>query len=116
MTDRPALFDAGLQPERTELAWRRTALSIAVGSLAALKVLPDLLGSVLWLLPGLGGLAFAAVLWIIARERAKVYTAVLLGHRERHLPGGGLLLIMACFALTAGGLSLAMTIWLAVNA
>ncbi|MEW1955464.1 DUF202 domain-containing protein [Terrabacter sp. NPDC080008] len=57
--------DPGLQPERTALAWRRTALSVTVGSLVALRVLPPELGpigyavSVLGLLWGLD-LALAA--------------------------------------------------------
>lgn len=51
--------DPGLQSERTALAWRRTALSVTVGSLAGLRVLPPRLGalgyavSVLGLLWGL---------------------------------------------------------------
>ncbi len=40
----PAPGDRGLQPERTSLAWRRTALSVAVGSLVGLRVLPPHLG------------------------------------------------------------------------
>ncbi|MCV2395162.1 DUF202 domain-containing protein [Actinotalea sp. M2MS4P-6] len=39
-------FDPGLQPERTALAWNRTALSIVVGGLVALRVLPALVGAV----------------------------------------------------------------------
>lgn len=37
-------FDPGLQPERTSLAWNRTALSMVVGGFAGLRVLPDLVG------------------------------------------------------------------------
>lgn len=45
MTASPAApGDRGLQPERTSLAWRRTALSVAVGSLVGLRVLPPHLG------------------------------------------------------------------------
>ncbi|WP_323098755.1 DUF202 domain-containing protein [Intrasporangium sp. YIM S08009] len=45
MTAPPAVpGDRGLQPERTSLAWRRTALSVAVGSLVGLRVLPPHLG------------------------------------------------------------------------
>ncbi|MFJ3394145.1 DUF202 domain-containing protein [Leifsonia aquatica] len=45
------LFDAGLQPERTALAWTRTALAFLVVSSAAMRVLPETLG--------VGGLAGA---------------------------------------------------------
>ena len=37
--------DTGMQAERTSLAWRRTALSVAVGSLVGLRVLPPQLGA-----------------------------------------------------------------------
>jgi uncharacterized membrane protein YidH (DUF202 family) len=39
-----ALYDAGLQPERTALAWRRTGLALSAGSLIAVRVLATSLG------------------------------------------------------------------------
>ena len=53
------LFDPGLQPERTELAWRRTSLAVTVGALVALRLPPPiLLGS--WSISvGLVGLVMA---------------------------------------------------------
>lgn len=69
-SDRP--FDAGLQPERTALAWRRTALTLAVGAVVAIRILPEHLGA--WALaPAGAGLALAIVIVIWAQRR---YTAV----------------------------------------
>ena len=47
-------FDPGLQPERTALAWRRAALSLAVGSLACGRLLQPAVGGVAWLLAVVG--------------------------------------------------------------
>ena len=62
MTRRQSLFDAGLQPERTALAWRRTALSLTVGSLIGARLLTEqwgglalVLGGLEWLLPRRSG-------------------------------------------------------------
>jgi hypothetical protein len=44
----------GLAEERTAFAWRRTAVSVAVGSLLCLKVLPTLLGPAGWGIAVLG--------------------------------------------------------------
>jgi uncharacterized membrane protein YidH (DUF202 family) len=105
----PRLFDPGLQPERTELAWRRTALAIGVGSLIALRLLPALAptsdGQLLWLTPGLIGVAFAAGLWTFARRRYRLANAALSeGHAER-APGGALLLTLTLFVVACGILS-----------
>ncbi|HTN55136.1 MAG TPA: DUF202 domain-containing protein, partial [Microbacterium sp.] len=62
-------LDAGLQLERTSLSWRRTALSLAVGSLVSLRLLPLWLGSPVWVAPGIVGLLAASVLWAVSRRR-----------------------------------------------
>ncbi|QKJ20450.1 DUF202 domain-containing protein [Microbacterium hominis] len=82
------LFDPGLQPERTELAWRRTALSFAVGSLVAMRLLPDVLGSAWWALPGLAGLVASGWVWDAARRRATRVNRALVGGGDGPAPGG----------------------------
>lgn len=60
--------DPGLQAERTSLAWRRTALSVAVGSLVALRVLPPQLGPTGYAVAVLG-LLWSVDLAVTARRR-----------------------------------------------
>ncbi len=51
-------FDSGLQPERTALAWRRTALALVVAAVVGMRVLPTVLGG--WaILPAGTGIALA---------------------------------------------------------
>ncbi|MFI6423844.1 DUF202 domain-containing protein [Promicromonospora sp. NPDC050880] len=59
----------GLQPERTELAWRRTALSVAAVCLVGARLLPALFGDARWLLPGAVGTLVAGWLWLASRRR-----------------------------------------------
>ena len=93
------LFDPGLQPERTELAWRRSTLALAIGALVALRLLPPALGS--WsIIVGLGGLVLAVLIWVLAHRRAH-YTNQAMRHEHGQLPGGGLLLLLATIT-TAG--------------
>jgi Domain of unknown function (DUF202) len=93
--------DPGLQPERTELSWRRTLLALAVGSLISVRVLAEVLGD--WAIAtGIGGVAAAAVLWAVARRRHRAVAAVFAGREGRSaMPGGALLLAVAL--LTAAG-------------
>jgi uncharacterized membrane protein YidH (DUF202 family) len=98
---RGGIFDPGLQPERTTLAWRRTTLSLAVGSLIALRLLPPILGA--WsLVAGITGVVLAAMIWILAGRRGGVVEQTLL-HRRGQMPGGGLLLLVGG-TVTLGGL------------
>ncbi|NHB85457.1 DUF202 domain-containing protein [Tessaracoccus sp. HDW20] len=52
-----APFDPGLQPERTRLAWQRTAISIAVGALVYARVESDILGLASWICAIVGAAA-----------------------------------------------------------
>jgi putative membrane protein len=98
------LYDPGLQPERTALAWRRTTLAITVGALIALRLLPAVLGH--WaVIAGFSGLALAGLLWALAQRRAQHIQRALLDN-DRPLPGGGLLLLLTTLTTTGATLGL----------
>ncbi|MDX2401246.1 DUF202 domain-containing protein, partial [Microbacterium algeriense] len=110
-TPAPDLYDPGLQPERTELAWRRTALAIAIGSLLSLRVFPLVLptGAEGWgLVPGVLGVGTAALLWMAARRRQRRTTAVLTARTSGPLPGSVLPLVLTVFATGFGIVALAL--------
>lgn len=96
------VWDPGLQPERTELAWRRTALSLALLSLVSLRLLPAAFGSALWLVPGIVGVVASGPLWWAARRRAVVTNRTLRSPQPHRLPDGRLLLGAAVFASAVG--------------
>ena len=81
-------FDPGLQPERTALAWRRTAQSLAVGSLAAGRLLEATARRCSWLLAVIG-VVLALGLLLAARRRAVVIDRALRADRDlAGRPGG----------------------------
>lgn len=99
-------YDDGLQLERTELAWRRTTLSLAVGSLVALRILPLYSGNAAWSSVGLVGLGCAGAVWILARRRSRLAHRALVAapsERDARLPGAELLFATALgvFAIAA---------------
>ncbi|GAA1972808.1 DUF202 domain-containing protein [Microbacterium pumilum] len=93
--------DPGLQPERTELAWRRTALALAVGSLISLRLFPEALGDPLWAIPGLAGLVAAGALWMTARRRYR-QTEAAVTEPDVALPDARALIGLAAVALAVG--------------
>jgi uncharacterized membrane protein YidH (DUF202 family) len=95
MTTAPRpLFDPGLQPERTALAWRRTALSMGAGGVVALRIFPQLLGP--WgYVPAAVALAIAVVIFVAAQVRYR---------RDRRILVGGALPAMVALATLALGL------------
>jgi uncharacterized membrane protein YidH (DUF202 family) len=102
-----ALFDPGLQPERTALAWRRTALSLAIGAVVSFRLLPPVLG--IWSIAlGVTGLLLSAATWILAGRRARRVQGALL-RSSGPLPGGGLPLLLTLIATSAATLGLIYT-------
>jgi hypothetical protein len=99
-----SLFDPGLQPERTALAWRRTVLSLGLGALVALRLLPPVLG--MWsLAAGLAGVLFAGLIWLLAGRRARRTSTALLDS-SRLLPDGRLLLLLTLIVAGAAVLGI----------
>lgn len=88
MTRVERVFDPGLQPERTALAWQRTILALGVAALAASRGLLPLFGASSYVIAGAGLAVIVAIL--IATDRR--YRAV---HRHlttvdsSTLPSGG---------------------------
>lgn len=99
------VFDPGLQPERTELAWRRTTLSLVVGAIVALRILPAALGT--WSIAAVfAGFGFTGLIWLLARHRARQTRQALLD--QAALPhGGGLMFLLAATTATGAGFGFA---------
>lgn len=114
------LFDPGLQPERTELAWRRSALAIGVGSLVAMRVLPTSvesteIGVTVAITLGVLGIGFATLLWALARRRYRRVTRALTAPRTGVQPGAGMLLMLTVFVVLTGFVLALAAIWIAVG-
>jgi len=89
-------FDPGLQPERTALSWNRTSLSIVVGGIAAVRVMPALVGP--WgVALGIATIAAGVALGLLAHRRSSRTVAVLVGGPGR-LPDGRAILSVAALA------------------
>lgn len=98
-----ALFDKGLQPERTALAWRRTALALEVASLGATRVLPGLLGA--WaVIPAGLGVALSVWVLVLAHRRHVCAHRILTGSATDPvtLHGGALPAAVAGLTLAIG--------------
>lgn len=107
-------FDPGLQPERTELAWRRTALSLGVGSLIAMRLLPAEFDDVAWTLVGVAGLAASGTIWVLARRRyGSVNEALQRDGLHARLPGAGLLAAVALMVVAIGPIAVAIALTVA---
>lgn len=104
MTGDGRVFDPGLQPERTVLAWRRTGLAVAVGAIAGTRLLIPTLGAGAVVL-GLLGLALAALLLLGSTRRARRAQACLLRDGNLVSGPGGRLIAAVCIACTSVGVA-----------
>jgi putative membrane protein len=92
----------GAQPERTALAWRRTSLSVAVGSLVAGRVLEPWFGPAVWVL-AVAGLVVAVALDRGGARRAALWAQVVDDAHPERGPGAPMR------ARTPGGAALGAT-------
>ncbi|MGO3211304.1 DUF202 domain-containing protein [Brachybacterium sp. AOP42-C2-15] len=99
-----AVFDSGLQPERTLLAWRRTCLSFGVTSLVAMRFMVEALGVLAvfggLLAAGLAVLAYSLTAWGYRRAHASL-------HADGALHYGGWAQLCAAVAVLAIGIQCA---------
>jgi uncharacterized membrane protein YidH (DUF202 family) len=97
------LFDVGLQPERTALAWERTAVALGAASIAATRILPQVLGT--WaVLPAGFGVATSVAVFALARRRYRAAHQLLTGSNTDRLPlPSGVLPFMTAALVFMGG-------------
>ena len=103
------LFDLGVQLERTALAWRRTALSVAGAAMGGARLIT--LTNAPWAAGvAIGGLAAAAVLSALAGRRyaavPSAFARAAASEGRIPLPGGEVLAALAVLQVLGGLLAL----------
>lgn len=100
--DARRIFDRGMQPERTALAWRRTALAMGVGSIAALRVFPLAFGPAA-LVPAGIAVVISITVFVFAQLRYRRNHRALIADRATDQPvvlaGGGMVALVAVATL-----------------
>ena len=101
------VFDSGLQAERTALAWRRTALAMAVGAVGMGRLAVPAFGVLALLVAGVGLVQSVLVAAASSRRYAVVHASLttrgdLTGVRQAGLP----IAALTCSGLLIGVLAL----------
>jgi len=79
--DRP--FDAGLQAERTALAWQRTVLSFAIAALVSARLLLNTVSIGSYAVAALGLIMTAVLFWVGHRRYRLVHTTLIQASTDR---------------------------------
>lgn len=101
-----AVFDPGLQPERTALSWRRTLLALVVVAVVGERLLSPALGGGALLL-GAGGLVAVMALAVASVRRSRAIDVSLRARGDLSGAGGaGLFAAVTALSAAAGVLAL----------
>ncbi|MGY1602613.1 DUF202 domain-containing protein [Geodermatophilus sp. SYSU D00815] len=105
------VFDAGLQAERTALAWRRTGLAMAVAAVGAGRLAAPVIGALAVALAGVGLLQAVSVS-LAARRRYRATHRSLTSRADLAAlrQGGWPMATLAGSCLTVGLLALAFVV------
>ncbi|TQO19385.1 uncharacterized protein DUF202 [Rhodoglobus vestalii] len=79
--DRP--FDAGLQAERTALAWQRTVLSFAIAALISARLLLNTVSGGSYAVAAIGLVMTAVLFWVGHRQYRAVHTTLVQASTDR---------------------------------
>lgn len=104
------VWDSGLQPERTALAWKRLSLALVAIALLATRLTWPAFG--VWAIPPTAAVAAVAiVLYSAAQHRYLGHHTHLTAGTPRSLPDGRLILVTALTAgvVALGGLAFVIT-------
>lgn len=98
------LFDEGLQPERTHLAWQRTLLALGLGCAVSARLTAPHLGLV-GVVVSLAGLAAVLVAYVLVRLRYRRINASLRSTRTLTLVSAWPLALVALATVGLGVLA-----------
>jgi uncharacterized membrane protein YidH (DUF202 family) len=100
--ERPSAAPPGLQPERTALAWRRTALAFMVGPAVGVRVLVPSLDVVAFAAGLLGVLAGVGIVVGARNREQRLHRALADPTGSVSMPDGRLLLLVSVLLVLAG--------------
>lgn len=104
--DPPQIWDAGLQPERTKLAWQRTLLATGLVSVVTLRIV----GPTQEVL--LGGFAVLATVigWLVLRVHSRGHDIDIALSANQGLPGARTMIVTALLIAGLAGFAIAASI------